>query len=371
MSALLTRDRAASGVAAALAGMRPEASGREVWRTLGAAGVLAGTYRGGQPEAGLEPARLGGLLAEVDARFPIGTTLAVCVQVATALPLLATGQGPAREVLAGALAGTTVVALGATDQGAGSDLAGLETEIHFEDGVPIVHGAKRWIANAAQAEYLLVLARHRPGRHFTNFTWVLVPASATGVTIEPADTQLFDGSGTGHIQLDRVRLSRDCLIGGQGRGLARFAAHIAVERLAGALWGVALCQRVLADTKRWLAGRRVAGGSLWQVDSIRQRFAACLVLVRQLRALTDDLGDRIARRHDTTAAAMLKASVAMTIDRVLTECAHLQGAEGFRSAGPQQLRAQAALFGIGGGSTEIVLTAVGDAADAVLTELSP
>jgi citronellyl-CoA dehydrogenase len=182
---------------------------------------------------------------------------------------------------------------------------------------------------------------------------------------------MFDGSCTGHIHLDHVRLSRDRLVGRVGRGLPSFAAHIAVERLAGALWGVALCRRVLADTKRRLLARRHGVVTLWHVDGIRQRFAACLVLTRQLHALTCELADQVASRHDTTAAAMLKSSVAVTLDQVLGECAHLQGAEGFSSTGAQKLRAQAALFGIGGGATEVVLSVVGDNADAVLDGLTP
>jgi citronellyl-CoA dehydrogenase len=350
--------------------LAPDAGGPQVWAALGAAGLLARAYRGGHPSAGVDPHGLGELLAAVDAHGGIGSTLAVCVQLATALPLLGAAAHPP-AVLDDALAGTAIVALAATDTASGSDLAALGTEVQLDDDVITVSGGKRWITNATQASHLLVLARHRPGRHFTNFTWVLVPTGASGVSIEPADTELFDGSGTGHIRLDGVRLPRANVVGRPGRGLATFAAHIAVERLAGALWGVALCRRVLVDTKRRLLSRRFGDVSLWHLEGIRQRFAACLVLVRQLHALTAELADRVTLRHDTTAAAMLKSSVAGTLERVLAECAQLQGAEGFTTGGMQQLRAQAALFGIGGGATEVVLAAVGASADAILAELSP
>jgi citronellyl-CoA dehydrogenase len=349
----------------------PDAGGRALWASLGRSGVLRQVYRRGDPAAGVDPARLGHMLATVDEWAEIGSTLAVCVQAATAIPLLAGGSGPAARALAEALAGEAVIALGATDETAGSDLAALGTELVVGTDTVEVHGTKRWITNATQADHTLVLARHRPGRHFTNFTWVLVPSDCPGVTVEPADTALFDGSGTGHIHLDHVRLPRDHIVGRLGRGLAGFAAHIAVERLAGALWGVALCRRVLADTKRRLMNRQLGADTLWHIDAIRQRYAACLVLVRQLRALTTELGERVARNHDTTAAAMLKASVAVTLDRVLGECAQLQGAEGFARDGAQRLRSQAALFGIGGGATEVVLQTVGDSADMVLAELAP
>ena len=54
---------------------------------------------------------------------------------------------------------------------------------------------------------------------------------------------------------------------------------------------------------------------------------------------------------------------------MLTDCAQLHGAEGFTTAGAQWTRAQAALWGIGGGTTEIVLGTVAGAADGLLAEL--
>ncbi|ANS70540.1 acyl-CoA dehydrogenase domain-containing protein [Streptomyces lincolnensis] len=355
-----------------LGSMGRHATGRQVWAGLGSAGVLGETYRAQSPAAGVDRARLGALLAAVDAHVGIGSTLAVCVQIASSLPLLAAAAapGPARDMAAGAVAGEAVVAFGATDEATGSDLAALSTTLRLDAEEIEVTGTKRWITNATQCDAALVLARHRPGRHFTSFTWVLVPVAAAGVTVEAADTELFDGSGTGHIRLDRVRLPRSQVVGRPGMALASFAEHIAVERLAGALWGVALCRRVLADTKRRLAARPYGDGSLWHLEGVRQRFADALVLVRQLRALTAELGDRVAVHHDTTAAALLKSSAAATVERVLAECAQLQGAEGFAAGGIQHLRAQAALFGIGGGTRELMLSVVGDAADTVLAELA-
>jgi citronellyl-CoA dehydrogenase len=254
------------------------------------------------------------------------------------------------------------VALAATDEDSGCDLAALGTRLSFDGDHVRLDGTKRWITNATTCGAALVLARHRPGPHFTNFTWVLVPADAPGVGVAPAETELFDGSGTGHLTFDGVRLTRDHVVGGTGRGLSAFAAHIATERLAGALWAVALCERVLRDTARHLGRRRHGDGVLWEREGIRRRWAGALLRSRQHRALTESLTEAVAARRDTAAAALLKASAAETVEHVLDVCAHLQGAHGFRTGGPQQLRAQGALFGIGGGTTEVVLGIVAETA---------
>ncbi|MFG3100943.1 acyl-CoA dehydrogenase family protein [Streptomyces sp. NPDC048182] len=348
-----------------LPGPAESGSGAELWARLGSEGALRGIYRDGAPEHGVVPGRLRDLIARAEAAEGTGPLLSVCVQAATVLPLLAEAgrRGPAAaEVARRMLHGRSVVALAATDSGPGSDLTALSTHAEETAGGTVLHGTKRWITNAAHADLLLVLARRRPGPHFTNFTWYLVPADDPGVRVEAAPGPYFAGSGTGHLHLAGVPVLGGGPVGGAGRGLALFARHIAVERLAGGMWAAAACRRALADTRDRLAAR-----GLWERPAIRQRLAAALVRTRQLEALVEALGPAVAAEHDHTAAALVKASAGETADHVLDVCAHLCGADGFAHAGMQHRRAEAALFGIAGGSTETVLAAVADQAEQVLS----
>ncbi|MFB8237875.1 acyl-CoA dehydrogenase family protein [Kitasatospora purpeofusca] len=378
-------------LARALAGVPAGAPAPAVWRALGEAGVLRRLYRDGNALGPVvDPARLGDLLRTVDARGDNGATLSVLVQAASALPILGSGRsggagrsgGSGRSRTAAAapspvaaahervLAGSAQVALAATDEAAaGSDLSGLGTEVRFEDGGLVVHGGKRWVTNARSAEFLLVLARRRPGRHFTDFSWVLVPAATPGVTVRPAATDLLANAATGHIGFDSVRLPADHLVGANGRGMAVFARHMSTERLAGAQWAVALTGRVLADTRERLRGRTVDGEPLWHNPVVRRDFAECLVRVAQLRALSEDLAGTAAKGQNLSAGALLKSAVGLTADAVLARCAQLQGADGFAAGGAQTVRAEAAVLGIGGGVTELMLDSVADMSEQLLAEL--
>jgi citronellyl-CoA dehydrogenase len=358
------------GPAAVLASLPERAPAALVWEACGEAGLIEKLY---DQKGSVDPRRLAELLAAVDARGDNGVTLSVLVQAASALPVLATGapdSGPVREALGRVRSGAQTLGLAATDSAAaGSDLADLGTEVTIAPDEIVLRGGKRWITTACAAQWFLVLARHRPGRHFTSFTWVLVPADAPGVRVVPADTDLLTGAATGHVEFTDVRLAPDHLVGRPGRGMVAFAQHMGTERLAGALWAVALTSRVLADTKERLTRRHVDGRPLWHNSSVRQRFAACLVQVRQLHALCDSLGDRIARHQDLAAAALLKSAVGLVVDPVLAVCAQLQGADGLSRDGAQRVRSEAAVFGIGGGVTELVLDTVADHSESVLTEL--
>ncbi|MFJ8948332.1 acyl-CoA dehydrogenase family protein [Streptomyces sp. NPDC102395] len=340
-------------------------SGRELWARLGAAGALRGIYREGLPERGVIPDRLRDLIVRAEAEEGAGPLLSVCVQAATVLPLLAEAgrrEPAAADVARRMLDGRTVVALAATDSGPGSDLTALTTHVQETGTGTVLRGTKRWITNAVHADLLLVLARRRPGPHFTNFTWYLVSADDPRVGVEAAPGPYFTGSGAGHVHLDGVPVLADGPVGGAGRGLALFARHIAVERLAGGLWAAAACRRALADTRDRLADR-----GLWEQPAIRQRLAAALVRTRQLEMSVEALGPAVAAGHDHTGAALVKAAAGETADHVLDVCAHLCGADGFAAAGMQHRRAEAALFGIAGGSTETVLASVADQAEALLS----
>lgn len=359
----------AAELRALFAALPAQASGRDVWAALGAAGLTPWLYPDGRAGAGVVPERLGRVLAVAGERFSFGSTMSLCVQAATTLPLLASGTGPSAAALRQALAGQAVVALAATDVGAGSDLASLHTEAAIGEREVRLSGAKRWINNAVAADHLLVLARHRPGPHFTHFTWFLVPSDAPGVRVRPSDTTLFNGSDTGDIDLHDVRLGTEHIVGRTGMGFPEFIRHIAPERLAGALWAVELCRSALHDTLHWLRTRPYGAGTLWDLDSVRQRFAGSLIEVHQLAALCERLRDRVVHGRDHTAAAMLKSAAGTTVNQVMDVCGQLQGAHGFSATGVQHLRAQAAIFAISGGATEIVQSIVADSAQAELDRL--
>jgi alkylation response protein AidB-like acyl-CoA dehydrogenase len=358
-----------------LAAVLPEpgapASVRSVWRDLGAAGLIAPLY----PEPAGRPSadRLRDLLTALDARMPVGVTLGVCVQVATALPLLREGarSGPAADIRDRALAGRAVLALAVTDAGArGSDLLGATTAVALDDPAPTLSGGKRWITNATHADHLLVLARHRPGAQVTNFAWLTVPADAPGVTVQAVDTPYFAGAGIGDVTLDGVPVDSAQLVGRRGLGLPMFTRHVATERTAGALWAVALCRRVLAETYTGLVARAATGSRAWDSPSVRQRFAAALVELERMAAMCATLAGR-AVGADGVAAGLLKASAALGTDAILSACVGLTGADAWRAGGLVQLRAEAAMFGVAGGTVETVLDGVAQYAGTLLTPRGP
>lgn len=356
-------------VGAALDQAPAAADGRELWLALGQGGVLASLYERNRADTRPSPDLLGVLVAEIDARYPTGPVLSVCVQAATALPVLAEGalSDATKTVLEGAISGDLMLALAATDSvGSGSDLMATATTARWSDTQVVVDGGKRWITNASTADYALVLARHRAARHFTSFVWVLVPVTAEGVSVTPASRTLFGGSGLGHLSFESVRVPRDHIVGTPGRALASFARHICTERLAGGLWARAICRRVLAGTRSWLVDRRLNDKTAWENDAIRERFARCLVELWRLDAACASHAGAFYRPDTMLTGMLLKVAAAASLQFIVGECVQLRGGDAFADEGLAQLSAEVAAWSLAGGATGAMLAGVADYADDLL-----
>jgi citronellyl-CoA dehydrogenase len=357
-------DRPVAQVLAELAATGRDHDGAALVRGIGEVGLLARCLTGDERQP-LRLARFGELIDALARGAPRGPTLSCVVHLATFVPLVRRLAHPSlADVGRAAVAGRVVGTIAATDAGvAGSDLLGIETSISIEDDRIVLRGAKEWITIALFADDLAVVARHRPGRHFSSLSLVLVPADAPGVTREEVDSTVMAGAGIGRVGFDDVVLAPTALLGRPGRGLAYFVEQMAAERLAGGFWAVAVARQALDRTVRHLRGRRVGEGALWERSAVRHDLARMAVRLRMLEALVAQIvatGSTTGRlpAGDT---AVLKAALAPVAIDTVERCLQLHGAEGFADDhGLLRLLDDVRIFGVAGGSTETMLDLVAD-----------
>ncbi|MFJ6694920.1 acyl-CoA dehydrogenase family protein [Streptomyces sp. NPDC091272] len=338
------------------------ADGRTLIGALGEAGVVADCLSGRDPQQPLRLPLLQSVLGALTGRVSNGAQLACLLHLSTIAPLSLRLAGQERS---GPLVrGRATAALAATDSGAaGSDLLGLTTTARRDGDALVIDGHKSWITGARWADHFLVLARHRAGRHFSDFCLVTVPADARGVTVEPLDTPLLDGAGLGSLALDGVRLPAEAMLGRPGRGMVAFTTQMGAERLAGGMWTAALCRRLLATAADDASRRQLAGRALWAESVVRQRLGGLLARVRLLEALVDDIVTRtsVTGRFPLADAAVVKATVGPLAGEVADTCLHLAGAAGLASDSALLRTAQdVRAFAIAGGSTETMLELIAE-----------
>ena len=166
---------------------RDELTPREVFKQAGQLGFLGARF----PEA------CGGsggdfwytvCWAEELARTGLaGTTMGLLVQSDMATPVIGEigTQAQIDEFLKPALAGDRIASLGVTEPGAGSDVASIRTTARRDGDDYIIDGAKTYITNGTQADFITLAVRTDPaaGKH----TWVVTGRSGGMYTaLDPA-----------------------------------------------------------------------------------------------------------------------------------------------------------------------------------------
>jgi len=135
-----------------------------------------------------------------------------------------------RTILPGILRGETIVAIGMSEPGSGSDLASVRTRGRLQNGVWRLTGQKIWTSFAHEADYVLVLCRTSdPVDRHDGLSQFLVDTALPGVDIRQVPTV----GGDDHfceVFLDDVPVPAGRLLGREGAGWQQVTAELAYER---------------------------------------------------------------------------------------------------------------------------------------------
>ncbi len=71
--------------------------------------------------------------------------------------------------------------IGVSEPGAGSDVASIKTTARKDGGDYVINGAKMWITNSLQADWMCLLANTSEGAAHKNKTLIILPMKTKGV----------------------------------------------------------------------------------------------------------------------------------------------------------------------------------------------
>jgi citronellyl-CoA dehydrogenase len=341
----------------------------EIVRQLGREGFFTPCIREERETKQKLPLNVGtfGILIEELAKTKcFGLTLTVSMHVGVFIPLISRLAHPdiREELLYRALRGEILGTVAATEaRVAGSDFMGMESTVTFESDHILLDGQKHYITNAAVADYVIVFARQRPGRHFTNFCALLVPTNLPGIHRSRIDMAVMQTAVTSHIDFEHVRLDPLYQLGRKGLGMQYFLQHIAVERISGGVWAAAVATQCLEEAQRYAMQRVIGTQTLWERDAVRHRISEAVTAVTLLHHTVDAAiaeADRDGQIAPFT-SAVIKAAVAPMMEHVIGTCLQLQGAYGLEAQSPLlRLLNDFRVFGVAGGSTETMLDVIAE-----------
>jgi acyl-CoA dehydrogenase len=262
--------------------------------------------------------------------------------------------------------GERTCSIAITEPGAGSDAAGIRTSARKAGDGYVLNGGKHFISDGLHSDFFVVSAvtdaAARP-RHVSLF---LVDKDLPGVTIG-RDQPMMGLTGTSHVELffEDVKLGREHLLGGEGRGLAIAYSTLGRVRLAqvGAR-AIGKASR-LATLMTDYANERVQFGKpIGEFQMIQQMIADSVVEINAARLMLLRAAWEIDRGRDARDwISMVKIEASETLGRVADRAVQVYGGMGYcADSVVERLYRDARIFRIFDGTSEIHRTVVAKSA---------
>ena len=257
------------------------------------------------------------------------------------------------------IAGKTITAVGITEPGAGSDVAGMRANAKRDGDHWVLNGTKLFITNGVYANLYFVAAKTGPGRH--DMSMFIVEKGTPGFTVGRALKKSgWLSSDTAELIFDNVRIPAESLLGEEGKGFYSVMKNFQTERIALAAMAVGHCTQALKMTLDFVRQRQAFGATLWDKQTIRQRIAMLDAKTRAARQFMYHCAWCVTQKRDIVQeVSMLKALTGELVNEVLLTCQQFHGGMGFmRETAIERLWRDARVLGIGGGATEVMLEEV-------------
>jgi acyl-CoA dehydrogenase len=152
-----------------------------------------------------------------------------------------------QRFLAPAIRGERIAALGITEPGAGSDVAGIRSFARKADGGYVVNGSKTYITNGVRADFVVTAVKttEEGGHHGLSF--LILEREMEGFeTSKKLEKLGWQASDTGELAFSDVFVPDENLLGEENSGFYLIMANFQWERLVMALGAVASMDAVLA-----------------------------------------------------------------------------------------------------------------------------
>lgn len=330
---------------------------RELYKEAASAGVLGASYPtelgGGGGDLlhsliGIEGLLTGGSSGVVAGLGSLGIALP---------PILFLGSPEQhKRFVPPALAGDTIWALGITEPGTGSDVAGIKTRAEKDGTDYVLHGSKLFITSGVRADFVTVLARTGPDKH-GGLTFFVVERGMPGFTVSRALKKTgWWASDTAELSFDGVRVPEANRVGQEGSGFTSLMRNFQQERLALAFYGHATADIVLEDAIHYAKERQAFGRPIVGFQVTRHKLADMATKVTAARCFNYSVASRVNQgEYLVKETSMAKNFSARVAHEVCYEAVQILGGMGYmRETRVERLSRDARILPIGGGTSEIM-----------------
>ena len=220
---------------------------------------------------------------------------------------------------------------------ASSDATNIQTSIVLEGDEYVINGRKWWSSGAMDphCKVAIVMGKTDPNKpRHEQQSMILVPMDTPGVEIvRPLSVFGYFDSPEGHaeIQLTNVRVPKENLILGQGRGFEIAQGRLGPGRIHHCMRLVGMAQYALELMSQRTLEREAFGKKFYDYSSIRQEIATSQCEIEQARLLTLSAADKMDKLGNKAAKdiiAMIKIVAPTMALKVIDRAMQILGGKG-------------------------------------------
>ncbi len=222
--------------------------------------------------------------------------------------------------------GEKIAAFALTEERAGSDAFDLRTKAEPDGDEWVINGEKQWITNGPFADTFSVFARTPRG-----ITAFVVEKDAPGFSAGASEKKMgIRGSKTSSLTFDNVRVPKENMLGGEGRGFLLAMKTLDAGRLGLGAACLGACKEMLELSTKYAKERKQFGEPIANFQAIQFMLAEMSTLIYA----TESLVYRTAVLYDkhemlSRQSAMVKLFASESLDKCVDYAMQIHGGMGF------------------------------------------
>ena len=227
--------------------------------------------------------------------------------------------------------GKKLAAFGLTEPNAGTDAAGQQTTAVKDGDDYILNGTKIFITNAGEADVYVIFAMTDKTKGTHGISAFIVEKGMPGFTVGQHEKKLgIRGSATSELIFNNVRLSKDHLLGQEGKGFKIAMMTLDGGRIGIAAQALGIAQGAIYETVPYVKARKQFGRSIAKFQNTQFQLADMQVKTDAARWLVYDAAMKkekgLPYSVEAAKAKLFAAEVAM---EVTTKAIQLMGGYGY------------------------------------------